>query len=59
MLLIMPLRKSAQMDSIVKGHSYQWLPVMVLVGFLLLREPDFVPCCRSFCQYRYFFYFYG
>lgn len=34
------VRKSAQMDSIVKGFL-PMVVVMVLVGFLLLREPDF------------------
>jgi cell division protein FtsW len=34
------VRKSAQMDSIVKGFL-PMVAVMVLVGFLLLREPDF------------------
>jgi cell division protein FtsW len=34
------VRKSAQMDSLVKGFL-PMVAVMVLVGFLLLREPDF------------------
>ncbi|MDG1073977.1 MAG: putative lipid II flippase FtsW [Methylophilaceae bacterium] len=34
------VRKSAQMDSIVKGFL-PMVGVMVIVGFLLLREPDF------------------
>ena len=34
------VRKSAQMDSIVRGFL-PMVAVMVLVGFLLLREPDF------------------
>lgn len=34
------VRKSAQMDSIIKGFL-PMVAVMVLVGFLLLREPDF------------------
>jgi cell division protein FtsW len=34
------VRRSAQMDSIVKGFL-PMVAVMVLVGFLLLREPDF------------------
>ena len=34
------VRKSAQMDSFVKGFL-PMVAVMVLVGFLLLREPDF------------------
>ena len=34
------VRKSAQMDSIVNGFL-PMVAVMVLVGFLLLREPDF------------------
>lgn len=34
------VRKSEQMDSIVKGFL-PMVAVMVLVGFLLLREPDF------------------
>jgi cell division protein FtsW len=34
------VRKSAQMDSIIKGFL-PMVVVMVLVGFLLLREPDF------------------
>lgn len=34
------VRKSGQMDSIVKGFL-PMVAVMVLVGFLLLREPDF------------------
>ncbi len=34
------VRKSAQMDSIVKGFL-PMVAVMLLVGFLLLREPDF------------------
>ncbi len=34
------VRKSAQMDSIVKGFL-PMVAVMILVGFLLLREPDF------------------
>jgi cell division protein FtsW len=34
------VRKSAQMDSIVKGFL-PMVAVMVIVGFLLLREPDF------------------
>ena len=34
------VRKSAQMDSIVKGFL-PMVAVMVLVGFILLREPDF------------------
>jgi cell division protein FtsW len=34
------VRKSAQMDSIIRGFL-PMVAVMVLVGFLLLREPDF------------------
>ena len=34
------VRKSSQMDSIVKGFL-PMVAVMILVGFLLLREPDF------------------
>ena len=34
------VRKSAQMDSFIKGFL-PMVAVMVLVGFLLLREPDF------------------
>ncbi|MGZ8269777.1 MAG: putative lipid II flippase FtsW [Methylophilus sp.] len=34
------VRKAAQMDSIVKGFL-PMVAVMVIVGFLLLREPDF------------------
>ena len=34
------VRKSPQMDSIIKGFL-PMVAVMVLVGFLLLREPDF------------------
>lgn len=34
------VRKSAEMDSIVKGFL-PMVAVMILVGFLLLREPDF------------------
>jgi cell division protein FtsW len=34
------VRKSAQMDSITKGFL-PMVAVMILVGFLLLREPDF------------------
>jgi cell division protein FtsW len=34
------VRKSAQMDSLVKGFL-PMVAVMVLVGYLLLREPDF------------------
>ena len=34
------VRKSGQMDSIVKGFL-PMVAVMILVGFLLLREPDF------------------
>ena len=34
------VRKSAQMDSFVKGFL-PMVAVMILVGFLLLREPDF------------------